>query len=99
MYITVRGDTPSRTKMKYITEENPNGEEELEDIQIFTKLWNEFSWHTFGWQLVTYAKTFSRKCSIKKVQLFGILFSNSEVDKNMSFSNLELMYLLAKVVK
>lgn len=99
MYITVRGDTPSRTKMKYITEENPNGEEELEDIQIFTKLWNEFSWHTFGWQLVTYAKTFSRKCSIKKVQLFGILFSNNEVDKNMSFSNLELMYLLAKVVK
>lgn len=99
MYVQVRGDTPSLTKVKYITEENPTGEDELEDIQIYSRLWYEFAWNTWGWQFVKYAYTFSRKCSIKKVQLFGILFKNDQVDKDMSFSNLELLYQLAKAVK
>lgn len=99
MFVQVRGDTPSLTKIKYITEENPDGEDELEDIQIYTRLWEEFAWNTWGWQYVTYANTFSRKCSIKKVQMFGMLFSNDQLDKDMSFSNLQMLYQLVKAVK
>ncbi len=99
MYVQARGDTPSIINVKYISEEQPEGEKEIEKLNVYTHLWNEFNWSTWGWQFITFANTFSRKCAIKKVQLFGILFSNNQANKDMSFSNLELQYALIKPVK
>ncbi|MFV0551060.1 MAG: hypothetical protein ACK5L6_03935 [Anaerorhabdus sp.] len=99
MYVEVRGDTPSRIKVKYITEENPQGEEESEDIAVYTRLWKNFSWRTFGWTVITVAKTFARKCSIKKVQMLSVLFSNNETNTDMSISGIKFKYTIVKAIK
>ena len=99
MYVLVRGDTPSKIKIKYITEENPQGEDEVDDINIYQKLWNNFKWNTFGWTFVEFGNTFARNCSIKKVQMFSVLFENNEVDRDMSIANLKFLYTPVKRIK
>lgn len=99
MYVAVRGDTPSRIKVKYITEENPVGEEDSEDIAVYTSLWDTFKWDTFGWDIISVVKTFARKCSIKKVQMLSVLFSNSQVDTDMSISAIKFKYQVVKAIK
>lgn len=99
MYVLVRGDTPSKIKIKYITEENPQGEDEVDDINIYQKLWNNFKWNTFGWTFVDFGNTFARNCSIKKVQMFSVLFENNEVDRDMSIANLKFLYTPVKRIK
>ncbi len=98
-FFFIRGDTPTHISIKYITDEDSYGEEDPEDIIVNTHLWNDFSWHTWGWSIVKFAKTFARKCSIKKVNLFGILLDNNEVDRDMSLSGIRLEYSIVKEIK
>lgn len=98
-FFEVRGDTPCHIKIAYLTDEDPDGEEDPEDIMINTRLWDEFSWTTWGWSIVNFAKTFARKCSVKKVMLFGILLSNDEVDRDMSLSAIRCEYTVVKEIK
>lgn len=99
VFFEVRGDTPSHITIKYITDENPDGDTDPEDIIIAGRLWNEFDWDTFGWGYVSFADTFARKCSIKKVTLFAIELTNDEVDRDMCFSGLRMEYTLIKEIK
>ena len=99
VYIQYRGETPTYIHMKYITEENAAGEEEQDDISVYSKLWRTFNWSTFGWRPLNFQEVFRRKCSIKKVQVMGVLFENNLVDADMSISHLSLQYQLVKNVK
>ena len=99
VFFQVRGDTPAKINITYITDEDPNGEEDPEPIQIPVRLWEGFSWAGFAWSFIAYAQTFSRKCSIKKVTLFGIYFENNELNKDMSLSGVRCDYIYVKEVK
>lgn len=99
IFFEVRGDTPATTRIKYITEENPDGEVDPEDIFINTKLWKEFNWQTWGWSFVNFAKTFARKCSIKKVTFLSVRLENEEVDRDMSLSGIRMNYTMVKEIK
>ncbi|NLD17560.1 MAG: DUF2460 domain-containing protein [Tissierellia bacterium] len=99
MYVMVRGDTPSQIKIKYITEENPQGEKEVDDINVYTKLWDEFKWNTFGWTYIEFGNTFARNCSIKKVQMLSILFENNQPERDMSIVNMKFLYTPVKRIK
>lgn len=98
-FFQVRGDTPCHISIKYITDENPEGESDPEDIDIPAKLWDGFGWTKFGWSIVSYAKTFARKCSVKKVMLFGMLLSNEELNRNMSLTGIKCEYTVVKEIK
>lgn len=98
-FYQVRADTPVTINLQYITDEIPNGETDPEPLVVPTVLWEGFSWRTFGWSFITYAKTFARKCSIKKVELFGIYFTNDEIDRDMTLSGVRCEYTLVKEVK
>jgi len=99
VYFEVRGDKPGNIKITYITDESPEGEEDPENIMVPTKLWEGFSYHKWGWLVINFAKTFARKCSIKKVTLFGILLENDELDKDLSVSAIKAEYTTVKEVK
>lgn len=98
VFIEVRGDTPSHIKITYITDEDPVGEVDPEDILVAGKLYHT-TWRDMGWAIVNFAKTFARKCSIKKITLFGMLLENSEVDRDMSVSGIKCEYTLVKEIK
>lgn len=99
VFFLVRGDTPTHISIRYITDEDAEGEEDPEDIIVNTTLWKQFSYFTWGWSIVQFAKTFARKCSTKKVNLFGILLDNNEVDRDMSLSGIKLEYAVVKEIK
>ena len=98
-FFEVRGDTASKIRITYITDDDPEGERDPEDIEIPAVLWDAFSWNSFGWSIMKYAKTFARKCSVKKVLLFGILLENNEVNRDLSVSGIKLKYTIVKEVK
>lgn len=101
VFVQCRGDTATIVKMKYITEENPTGEEELEDIVIGNRaqIWNNFAWYLFAWGSLVLGNTFRRKCSLKKIQMAGFLFENSEVSRDLAISHISLQYKIAKIIK
>lgn len=99
MYVQVRADTTSKINIKYITEESPNGEIEKEPIIVYGRLWKGFNWGTFGWTMINFGNTFRRKCSLKKIQMAGIIFENDENDRDMSISHLSFQYTVVKAIK
>lgn len=99
VFFQVRANTPSKIKIRYITEEEPEGEEETEDIEIYTCIWNGFVWDAFGWDIVNFAKEFPRRCNLKKINLAAVLMTNDEVYRDMSVSNIKLNYIPVKEVK
>ena len=98
-FFEVRGDTATKIHITYITDEDPEGEEDPEDIEVPALLWGAFTWSSFKWGVMKYAKTFARKCSIKKVMLFGVLLENDEFGRDMSLSGIKLKYTVVKEVK
>lgn len=98
-FFEVRGDTATKIHITYITDDDPSGEVDPEDIEIPAILWDTFSWTSFGWGIMQYAKTFARKCSIKKVMLFGVLLENHELNRDMSLSGIKFKYTVVKEVK
>ena len=99
MYVDVRGDTPSLIRIKYITGENPEGEYDLEDIVIYSKLWNDFAWETFGWEVINFKKEFARNVSLKKISIFGVVFENDQLAKDMSISSIKLKWFISQKVR
>lgn len=98
VFIEVRGDTPSHIRITYITDEDPIGENDPEDIFVAGKLYKS-TWRDIGWQVVNFAKTFARKCSIKKITLFGLFLENSEVNRDMSISGIKCEFTNVKEIK
>ena len=98
-FFEVRADTPTIIHITYLTDEVPEGETDPEDINVPDKLWSSFEWSTFGWTFLQFAKTFARKCSIKKVMLFGILLENNQVNRDMSISGIKMEYTVVKEIK
>ena len=98
-WITVRADTASRIRLKYITENDPNGEYDTEDIIVPSKMWKGFLWNAFQWTVINFAKSFRRKPNKKKVFLFGILLENDEKSRDLSISAITMTWRSAKKIK
>ena len=99
VYVQCRGEHPTEIHMNYISEENPEGEVEQEPIKIPSKLWGSFTWETFNYTPLNFMNVFRRKCSIKKVQIMGIKFTNNVLNADMSISHLTLQYDNVKYIK
>lgn len=98
-FFETRGDMPVHVTITYITDEDADGEEDPEDIVVGSRLWNSFRYETFTYTTVNFAKTFARKCSIKKVALFAILLSDDTLDADLTVSGIKLEYTIVKEIK
>lgn len=96
VFFQVRANTPSVLDIRYITEEDPDGFKELEVINIPSAPWEYFSWDSFGWTIINYAKTFVRYCRLRKVQMCAVLLTNNQVERDMSVSSIIFNYYLTK---
>ena len=107
VYVQTRGDTSSVLRMRYLTDENAEGEKEQEPIVVPGKLWKSFTYGGFRYNAIRFGTTFRRKCSVKKVQMMGIRFYQSSDDpseppqhaRDMSISGISFQYVLARRVK
>jgi len=110
IYVQCRGDTASVIDMSYYTNESIDPENEAEKIRIGGRLWTRFEWSNFQWLSVNYAKTFRRKCSLKKVEMCSFYFENKDkyngstliesvAGRDMSISHISVEYQLVKTVK
>ena len=99
MYVDVRGDTPSLIKIKYITSDVPNGEYDVEDIIIYSRLWDEFTYNTFGYERINFKKEFARNVSMKKINIFAVMFENDQISKDMSISSIKLKWFVSQRIK
>ena len=99
IYVQTLADDAVQIDMTYFTEETPDGEKEPESIRIYGKVWDNFSWNTFGWDITTIANTFRRKCSLKKIQMCSVLFENKEADRDMPISHIGFQYMIVKNIK
>lgn len=98
IYIQCRTDKPTTINISYITEENPNGEEDPEPIVIGSRLWKSMLWSNFGYNSMSFMNTYRRRCSIKKVQVMGVKFWNDD-STDMSISHLAFQYKTVKYIK
>jgi hypothetical protein len=99
-YFEVNGESTFYMDIKYITDDDSDGEDDPESISISRHGWSKFRWdNTWGWAVVNFAKTFARKCSIKKVLMMGIMLSNNIANRDMCISGIKLEYTVVKEVK
>ena len=98
VFIQCRADRPSFIELAYITEENPVGEIDPEPIKISGRLWNSFTWETFGFNTLSFVNTFRRRCSTKKVQILGVKVWNNE-KSDLSISHMSFQYRTVKYIK
>ena len=100
MFVQCRGGITYNTTVNYLTDEDDVGEQEPENlISTSTVLWEEMTWDSFAWGETRYANTFARKCSLKKIELAGMLFSNNIVNNDMPINGIQLTYTLVKEIK
>ena len=99
LYVQVRGDTASIIDMAYYTENDVTARPENEKIRIGGRIWQRFKWANFEWYSVNYAKTFRRKCNLKKIEMCAFFFENNERGRDLSITNIGLQYQLVKYIR
>lgn len=99
IYVEQRADTPSITKMKYITDEDIVGEDEPRDMIVPSRIWKTFKWSNFGWNPGNFAMVFARKFRMKKFIMLGVYMWNEEAEKDMSLSGMRILWTMVKKVK
>lgn len=98
VFIQVRASTSSIYDIRYITDDNPEGYLEKQQINVPARLFDYFNWDGFGWDVFFYAKTFVRYPRLKKIQMCSIKLSNDELNRDLSVSSIKYNYSLVKEV-
>ena len=101
IYVQCREDHDSTINMHYVTEDDQEGEAEPEPIKTYAsvRLWNNFDWDTFQWDIYGLGRTHRRKCNLKKIQMATVVFTNNEVNEDMSITHVAFQYAVIKNVK
>ena len=101
IYVQCRGDNNSKINISYLTDDTSEAEADPEPIMVggVGTLWDNFSWDTFRWFMNVWGNAFRRKCNLKKVQMASIIFTNNELDYDMSITHIGLQYQLVKYVR
>lgn len=101
MWVDVRGDTRTDINVLYITSDDINGEAEAplgdsEPISVGSFSLTDFSLLFFTLQVMGYKTTFNLRPLEKKIDIFGVEFSNNDAGRDMNISNVVISYVLGK---
>lgn len=99
LYVDCRGDTQTAINILYITSDELNGEIETEPILVGSFSYDTFSYDTFTYQVMGFKETFVLSPMEKKIDLFGIEFSNNDAGRDMNISSVSYSYKLGKKKK
>jgi len=97
--IGVRGDRVTAYDVTYFTNDELNGEAELEPIEVGSFAWDTFSWDLFTWGVMGPLYLWPLRPSLKNIQYFAVEFSNSEAGKTINIQFMKWQYVIKKQVK
>lgn len=96
MWVDIRVDTRTKFNIAYIMADESDLETESAIVEAGSFSYPGFAYPTFTYAVIGSRKTFTFEPQEKKIDLFGVEFSNSEVDRDMNISNVVLSYKLGK---
>lgn len=73
--------------------------DEPRPIKTYGRLWKGFKYSTFGWRVIIYARTETRRMNLKKFMQFGIMFYNDDKTTNMQISVVKVSFITVKRIK
>jgi len=97
--IGVRGDRKTSYTVTYFTNDEINGEEDIEPIEVGSFAWDNFSWAAFTWGVMGPLYLWALRPALKNIQYFGVEFSNSEGGKSMNIISMQWEYTIKKQIK
>ena len=95
----MRGDRRTKYNVTYFTNDEINGEAELEPIEVGSFSWARFAWDTFTWGVMGLLYPWPLRPSLKNIQYFAAEFSNSEAGKTINIQFMKWQYVIKKLIK
>lgn len=95
-WIDCRGDTRTAITVTYITSDDLYGDPVTDEITVGSFSYDNFSYDTFTYQVMGFKETFPLDPMEKKIDLFGIEFTNEEGGRDMNIGNVVYSYRLGK---
>jgi hypothetical protein len=96
MWVDIRVDTRTKIDIAYIMADEIDLETESAVVEAGSFSIPGFSIPTFTLDVIGSRQTFTFEPQEKKVDLFGVEFSNNEVNRDMNISNVVIAYKLGK---
>jgi hypothetical protein len=96
MWVDIRVDTRTKIDIAYIMADETDLESESALVEAGSFYIPGFSIPTFTLDVIGSRQTFTFEPQEKKIDLFGVEFSNSEVNRDMNISNVVFSYKLGK---
>ena len=97
--VGVRGDSKTEYDITYFTNDELNGEVEVEPIEVGSFSWDNFAWDSFTWGVMGDLFIWTLRPALKGIQYFGAEFSNSIGGKSMNIQSMKWLYVLKKRIK
>jgi len=97
--IGVRGDRKTQYEIKYFTNDELLGEEEIEPVIVGSFGWDTFSWDGFTWAIMGNLYMWALRPSLKNIQYFAVEFSNSEAGKTINIQFMKWQFQIKKQIK
>jgi hypothetical protein len=96
MWVDIRVDTKTKIDIAYVMADEIDLETESAVVEAGSFSIPGFSIPTFTLDVIGSRQTFTFEPQEKKVDLFGVEFSNNEVNRDMNISNVVIAYKLGK---
>lgn len=97
--IGVRGNTRTEYNVKYFTNDDLGGEEEIDPIIVGSFAWDTFAWDEFTWAIMGPRFIWTLRPALKGIQYFAVEFSNSESGKSLNIQSMKWTYVIKKKIK
>jgi hypothetical protein len=96
MWVDIRVDTRTKINIAYVMADEMDLESESASVEAGSFSIPGFSIPTFTLDVIGSRQTFVFQPTEKKIDLFGVEFSNNEVNRDMNISNVVVSYRLGK---
>lgn len=89
-----KSDVFTNTTVTYLYDGGERVDSKHDTVGTFA--WNHFSWATFTWQIVSFAKTFHKQPKIRNTIYFSVKFSNNLIYNNLSILDIAILWIPTK---
>lgn len=96
MWVDVRSDTRTEIQIAYVISDESTLETETDEISVGSFSIPGFSIPDFTLNVMGFRQTFVFQPLEKKIDLFGVEFTNSAIGRDMNISNVTISYKLGK---
>jgi len=97
--IGVRGDKVTQYDVTYFTNDEINGEIEVDPIDVGSFGWDTFTWDLFTWDVIGPLTSWPLRPALKNIQYFAVEFSNATGGVSMNIQSMKWTYKLGKRIK